>query len=132
LRAYRNPALSNSLRPDFNDVNARRERGKLVYALPRLLAVSAVIALVAAAWLALMPFNDREVRCGPPLFGAGPPGNYSIVPGNRSDKGEDRLTVAAALVAVSAIFAVGLLLARQSRAMPEAPSRREHAENASA
>lgn len=59
-----------------------------------LLALSTVAALLVAAWLSLMPFNDREVRCGPPLLGADPPANYSITPGTCSDMASDRLLLA--------------------------------------
>src|SRR3546814_10550120 len=57
----------------------------------RVLAIASVVSLVVAGWLSLLPFDDREVRCGPPLFGADPPADYSITPGTCSDMATDRL-----------------------------------------
>jgi hypothetical protein len=54
-----------------------------------------VLGLVVAAAFALLPFKDHEVPCGPPLLGAEPGDDYSIVPGTCESEADDRLRVAA-------------------------------------
>ena len=72
----------------------------------RWLAVGALAAVLVSGAISLAPFNDRGVRCGPPLFGAEPPANYSITPGTCSDVASDRLLGAAVLMAVSVVLSV--------------------------
>jgi hypothetical protein len=75
-----------------------------------------VAALLIAAWLSLLPFNDREVRCGPPLLGADPPANYSITPGTCSDMASDRLLLAAGFLVASVALTLAVVVnARKSK-----------------
>lgn len=79
-----------------------------------MLAVAAVALLLVAGWLSLLPFDDREVRCGAPLLGADPPANVSIVPGTCSEMASDRLLLAGVLLAAAVLCAVGVLAERGS------------------
>jgi hypothetical protein len=92
-----------------------------------LLALSAVAAFAAAAWLSLMPFNDREVRCGPPLLGANPPANYSITPGTCSDMASDRLVLAAGLLVVSVALALAVVINTRTSKPPRTSQERQPA-----
>jgi hypothetical protein len=92
-----------------------------------LLALGAVAALVAAAWLSLMPFNDREVRCGPPLLGANPPENYSITPGTCSEMASDRLVLAAGLLAVSVALTLAVVINARTSEPPRTSQERQSA-----
>lgn len=76
----------------------------------RLLTIGAVVALLICGWLSLMPFNDREVRCGAPLLGADPPANYSITPGTCSDMASDRLVLAAVFALLGIVLAVAAVI----------------------
>lgn len=80
----------------------------------RVLAIASVVSLVVAGWLSLLPFDDREVRCGPPLFGADPPADYSITPGTCSDMATDRLLLAAVFLALGIALAVAAVVTRPS------------------
>lgn len=80
----------------------------------RVLAIASVVSLLVAGWLSLLPFDDREVRCGPPLFGADPPANYSITPGTCSDMASDRLLLAAVFLALGIALAVAAVVTRSS------------------
>lgn len=78
----------------------------------RMLAIAAVVSLLVTGWLSLLPFDDREVRCGPPLFGADPPANYSITPGTCSDAASDRLLLAALFLTLAITLAAAAIVAR--------------------
>ena len=81
----------------------------------RILAASSAVTLLAAAWLALAPFHDREVPCGAPLFGADPAANYSITPGTCSDAAAGRLRIAGLLVGVTVVLVLAAVRTRQTR-----------------
>jgi len=82
----------------------------------RLLIALAFAMIFTALWLALMPFYDREVRCGPPLFGADPPANVSITPGTCSESAADRLKVAGVVgVGASAVMVMLITGPRDGR-----------------
>lgn len=93
----------------------------------RVLALCAVAALLAATWLALAPFHDREVPCGPPLFGADPGANYSITPGTCSDAATDRLRIAAVLVGGSVVLVLASTRFRRPLTDPDHQVDREAA-----
>lgn len=77
----------------------------------RSLAIGSVVSLLVAGWLSLLGFDDRDVPCGPPLFGADPPANYSITPGTCRDMASDRLLFAAGFLVVGVALAGGAVSA---------------------
>jgi hypothetical protein len=86
-------------------------------------AVGVVLLLVAVA-LALMPFRDGEVRCGPPLFGAeaslddapSPELGIGVVVVGCTDDAVGRLLLSGALVVAGiSTTAVGLWLRSRPR-----------------
>lgn len=77
----------------------------------RLLTIASVVAFLVSGWLSLLPFNDREVRCGAPLLGADPPANYSITPGTCSDMASNRLVLAAVFALLATALAVATAIA---------------------
>lgn len=86
----------------------------------RVLTIGSVASLLVSGWLSLLPFDDREVRCGPPLFGADPPANYSITPGTCSDMASNRLLLAAGFLAVGIALAMAAVLAARSSKLSSA------------
>lgn len=91
----------------------------------RLLTIASVVALLISGWLSLLPFEDREVRCGAPLLGADPPANYSITPGTCSDMAANRLVLAAVFALLGIVLAVAAAIAARTSNRSHQPEARE-------
>lgn len=78
--------------------------------------VLAIVGVLVAGAFALLPFTDGEVPCGPPLFGAEPSNDYSVVPGTCETRGHRRMQVATAGLGFAAgCPATGLVMRIHSR-----------------
>lgn len=93
----------------------------------RLINVGAVVSFLVAGWLSLLPFDDRQVRCGAPLLGADPPANYSITPGTCSDMASDRLVLAAGFLALGIVLAVAATVVARTSVSSRESEKREPA-----